>query len=255
MLKIQNVFHRYSAHSPLVLEGASLQLERGQTGILLGRNGSGKSTLFKVILGIEKPQAGNIEFCGRDLRRMKRRERAGCIAYVPQSIQFGSLSVYDTILMGRMSRFGLRAGEEDHAAVRKILQDMKLQELAERNVMTLSGGERQKIAIARALTQEPSLMIFDEPTGNLDLANEQLILEEARRAAKERGISILMSLHDLNQALEIGDRFFFMKKGRVLFAGGPEIVTEAVVKEIYDAQVCIVEIDGKKVVLNRRKTV
>ena len=250
MLEIENLCFRYSRRGPLVLDGVYLELKDGEIGILLGKNGSGKTTLFKTILGIEKPESGAIRFDGEDLLRMNRRERARRIAYVPQSIHFGALSVYDTVLMGRVSYFGYKAGREDEAAVETILRDMKLEDYAARNVEELSGGERQKIAIARALAQEPRLLVFDEPTGNLDIANEQLILSEARRVAREKGIGILTSLHDLNQALELGDRFFFMKDGQIRHAGGAEIVTEDVIFETFDAEVRIVEIEGKKIIIN-----
>ena len=253
MLEIQDLRFRYSRRGPLVLDGVNLTLRSGEIGILLGRNGSGKTTLFKNILGIQTPESGSIRFDGADLQKMNRRERARRIAYVPQSIHFGALSVYDTVLMGRVSYFGYKAGRDDCAAVEAILRDMKLEDYAARNVEQLSGGERQKIAIARALAQEPRLLIFDEPTGNLDLANEQLIIDEARRAAGERGIAILTSLHDLNQALDLGDRFFFMKNGQIRHAGGSEIVTESVIRETFDAEVRIVEIEGKKIVIHGGK--
>lgn len=250
MLEIKDLSFRYSRHSPMVLQGVDLTLKDGEIGILLGKNGSGKTTLFKNILGIQKPQGGSIRFDGEDLLKMNRQERARRVAYVPQNIHFGALSVFDTVLMGRVSYFGYKAGKEDEDTVWAILRDMKLEDYAARNVEQLSGGERQKIAIARALAQEPRLLVFDEPTGNLDIANEQLILSEARRVAKEKNIGILTSLHDLNQALDLGDRFFFMKDGQIRHAGGPEIVTEAVIREIFDAEVRIIEIEGKKVIIN-----
>jgi iron complex transport system ATP-binding protein len=250
MLAIENLHFRYSRRGPLVLNGVDLELKDGEIGILLGKNGSGKTTLFKTILGIQRPESGSIRFDGEDLLKMNRRERARRIAYVPQAIHFGALSVYDTVLMGRVSYFGYKAGREDEDAVEAILRDMKLEDYPARNVEELSGGERQKIAIARALAQEPRLLVFDEPTGNLDIANEQLILSEARRVAREKNIGILTSLHDLNQALELGDRFFFMKDGQIRHAGGAEIVTEDVIFETFDAEVRIVEIEGKKIIIN-----
>ena len=250
MLKVENLKFRYSKFSRPVLNGASLELHPGEIGILLGKNGSGKTTLFKNILGINKPGSGKILFEGEDLLKMSRKERARRIAYVPQDIHFGALTVFDSIMLGRISYFGLKSGDEDYKAVEKILMDMHLESYAFRMVDELSGGERQKIAIARAMAQEPKLMVFDEPTGNLDIANEQLIIEEARKLAKEKNIAILSSLHDLNQALSFGDKFFFLKNGVVTYAGGREIITPEVVKDTFDVDVRIREIDGQTVILN-----
>ena len=249
MLKVDNLRFRYSRTGRYVLSDTSLELKQGEIGILLGKNGSGKTTLFKNILGIEKPKSGTLHFNGENLLKMNRRERARRIAYVPQDIHFGALSVFDSILMGRVSYFGLKASREDYLAVEKIMEDMGLTDFAHRNVEELSGGERQKIAIARAMAQEPKLMVFDEPTGNLDIANEHLIIEEAKKLAKQKNISILSSLHDLNQALSFGDRFFFLKNGTVKYAGGKEIVTEAVIQDIFDIDVKIMDIDNRKVIL------
>ena len=249
MLKAENLHFRYSKYGTPVLNGASLELKQGEIGILLGKNGSGKTTLFKNILGIHNPAGGSIAFDGENLLKMPRRERARRIAYVPQDIHFGALSVFDSILMGRVSYFGLKASREDYLAVERIVADMGLESFAHRNVDELSGGERQKIAIARAMAQEPKLMVFDEPTGNLDIANEQLILREAKKLARERNISILSSIHDVNQALAFGDKFFFLKNGVVKYAGGKEIVTAEVIKDIFDIDVHFENINGKMVML------
>ena len=250
MLNVDNLNFRYSKLSRPVLNGASLELKPGEVGILLGKNGSGKTTLFKNILGIHKPGSGNIRFEGEDLLKMSRKERARRIAYVPQDIHFGALTVFDSIMLGRISYFGMKFGDDDYKAVEQILMDMHLEEYAFRMVNELSGGERQKIAIARAMAQQPKLMVFDEPTGNLDIANEQLIMEEARKLAKQKNIGILSSLHDLNQALTFGDKFFFLKNGVVKYAGGREIFTPEVIRDTFDVDVRIRQIDGQTVVLN-----
>lgn len=251
MLTVDDLHFRYSKFSRPVLTGASLELKAGEIGILLGKNGSGKTTLFKTILGIQKPSAGQICFEGEDLLKMPRKERARRIAYVPQDIQFGALTVFDSILLGRISYFGGASGEEDYKAVEKILMDMQLEEYAFRMVDELSGGERQKIAIARAMAQEPKLMVFDEPTGNLDIANEKLILTEAKALARKKNIAILSSLHDLNQALAFGDKFFFLKDGQVKYAGGREVFTPEVIRDTFDVDMRICQIDGQTVVLHQ----
>lgn len=249
MLEINNLSFSYSRRAPKVLNGLSLNLENGEIGIILGKNGSGKTTLFKNILGVSRPSAGSILFDGRDILKMSPRERAEYVAYVPQHIHFGDLSVYDSIMMGRVSRFGLRAGKEDHETVQQLLSDMQLESFAYRNAEALSGGEKQKIAIARALAQSPRLLIFDEPTGNLDIANEELIIEEAKKIAREKNISILSSLHDFNQALYFGDKFYFLNEGKITHSGGAEAVNEQSIGETFDISVKIITVENKRVVL------
>ena len=249
MLKVDNLHFSYGKTTEHVLSGASLELEQGQIGIVLGKNGSGKTTLFKNILGIEKPNSGSIYFGGENLLKMNRRERARRIAYVPQHIHFGDLTVFDSVLMGRVSYFGMKAGKEDYIAVEKLLSDMRLLDFADRSAEALSGGEKQKIAIARAMAQEPKLMVFDEPTGNLDIANEQLIIEEAKKLARQKNISILCSLHDLNRAISFGDRFFLMKDGVVKYSGGPECICEEVIRDVFDIRVKLLDLDGQTVIL------
>ena len=133
MLKVTDLQFRYGSHGKKVLSGASLELGQGEVGILLGKNGSGKTTLFKNILGIEKPKRGSVRFDGADLLKMSRRDRARRVAYVPQHIHFGDLTVMDSVLMGRVSYFGMKAGRSDMEAVEKILEDMGLEDFASRS--------------------------------------------------------------------------------------------------------------------------
>ena len=245
MLEIRNLVFGYDRQNP-VLKGVDLELEEGKVGILMGRNGAGKTTLFKIITGVLKPDAGKILFDGRDLLQMSRRERAGIVAYVPQQIDFGALTVYQTVLAGRVSYCNISPSKADLELVENAIAEMYLQDVSCRNVQELSGGERQKVAIARALAQQPRVLVFDEPTGNLDIANELLIINEAKKIAHKRGITVFSSIHDLNQAMYFGDRFFFMKDGRIRCSGGPEVFEENIVRDIYGVFAKIVENDGEK---------
>ena len=232
-----------------MLAGVDLTLHGGEIGILLGKNGSGKTTLFKNLLGLLSPTGGSIRMDGEDLLQMDRRKRARRLAYVPQEIRFGALTVFDSVLLGRISYFGTRPATADYLAVERILADMHLEDYAMRSVERLSGGERQKVAIARAMAQEPALLVFDEPTGNLDISNEQLITDEARRLAREKGIAILSSLHDFNQALALGDRFFFLKDGVIAHEGGREAVNEETIKNTFGIDVKVIEIEEQKIIV------
>lgn len=249
MIEVRNLSFRYKKNTPMILDSLTMDLKEGEIGVVLGKNGSGKSTLFKNILGICKPDSGELSFNGQNLLRLSGKERAKLVAYVPQQIQFGELTVYDSILLGRVSYFDRVVTQADRDVVNQLLHEMHLENYAWKNVAELSGGERQKVAIARAMAQEPKLLVFDEPTGNLDIANEDLIIREAKQLAKKKKISILTSLHDLNQAYYFGDRFFFMKDGKVKYSGGKECFTEDIIENIFDIRVRICNIEDRKFIL------
>ena len=249
MIEIRDLTFRYEKKSAPVLDGLSLSLETGKIGVLLGRNGSGKSTLLKVLLGLLKAEKGEVLADSENFFALSPREKAKRIAYVPQELNFGALSVYETVLLGRISRFGLFPGPEDDAAVRNALAMTGLAGFEQRDAGRLSGGEKQKVAIARALAQEANLLLFDEPTGNLDIANERAFLDTVKRLVSEKNITVLAVLHDLNRALSFGDRFFFMKEGRIAFSGGEELFTPELIYEIFDTHVRTETVDGQKIIL------
>lgn len=245
MLEIKGLSFAYETDKP-VLRGVNLSLGDGNVGILLGRNGAGKSTLLKIITGILKPSAGSVLFDGQDLLAMTRRQRAALVAYVPQQIDYGDLTVYQTVLTGRVSYYSVKPSKSDLDVVERVISEMDLSDVSCRNVQELSGGERQKVAIARALAQEPKVLVFDEPTGNLDIANELLIIREARKIAHDKNITVFSSIHDLNQAMVFGDMFFFMKDGYIKFSGSSEVFSTEVIREVYGVDAALVENNGKR---------
>lgn len=253
MLRIENLSFAYDRNAP-VLRGVDMSLEEGQVGILLGRNGAGKTTLFKIMTGILKPDGGRILHNGRDLLQMPRRERAQIVAYVPQQIEFGELTVFQTVLTGRVSFYTVKPSAADLEVVERILSETGLEEVSCRNVAELSGGERQKVAIARALAQQPRVLVFDEPTGNLDIANELLVIREARKIAHEKGIIVISSIHDLNQAMFFGDRFFFMKDGTIRYRGDSGVFDESVIRDVYGVDADVVEVRGDRMIHYYKET-
>lgn len=253
MLQINDLSFSYAKNSPLVLSDLSLQLAPGQIGVVLGPNGCGKTTLFKNIMGLVRPLKARMAISGTDLTGLKPYQRARLIGYVPQQIRFGQLSVFDTVLTGRLSYFGISAQPTDYQIVSSVLAELDLSCLVGRNVTELSGGQQQKVAIARALAQQPGLLIFDEPTGHLDMANEQLIIDMCRQLAVKKNIAILLSMHDLNQAVSIGQRFFFIKDGTVKYSGGREQFTAAVIEDVYGSPARVVNYENEIIVLKGKQ--
>ena len=214
MLTVEHLTYRYDRRGAPVLRDVDLTLESGEIGILLGCNGSGKTTLFKNLLGICTPDSGSIRFDGQELTALSRRRRAQYIAYVPQDIRFGELTVFDSVLLGRLSRFGLQAGPTDRAAAARVLADMGLAPLAARSVAELSGGERQKVAIARALAQEPRLLVLDEPTGNLD-PNRSLEIMTLLERINALGTTVVVVTHERDLVNHFDKRVIMIDHGQV----------------------------------------
>ena len=200
MLTIQGLSYRYGRRGAPVLNGVNLALARGEIGILLGRNGSGKTTLFRNILGLCTPDSGSIRLDGLEMTSLSPRRRARYIACVPQDICFGALTVFDSVLLGRLSRFGLQAGAADHAAASQVLEELGLSALSGRNVTELSGGEAQRVKLATELSRRATgrtVYILDEPTTGLHADDVRKLLEVLQRLT-DGGNTVLVIEHNLD---------------------------------------------------------
>ncbi|MEW6380126.1 MAG: ABC transporter ATP-binding protein [bacterium] len=230
----------FSYGKECILKGISFTAEKGEIVSIAGPNGSGKSTLLKCMNMILRSR-GTIFFDSIDLRKMKSRQRAQIIAYVPQNIS-GSfpIMVFDSVLLGRRPYIGWRAGTRDLEIVSKIISSMRLSHLMLKSYNQLSGGERQKVLIARALAQEPKLFLLDEPTSNLDLKHQLEVFACLKEISKRDGISVIITIHDLNLASQFSDTVIFLKDGYIHDSGKPErVMTRENIKTVYGVDAII----------------
>lgn len=230
-----------------VVSEFSAAVAAGDVFCLLGPNGIGKTTLFKTILGFLPPRGGRLALNGRDLTRMSVEERARLIGYVPQAhVPPFAFSVFDVVLMGRTAHLGTfgRPGRRDRQAAADSLERLGIGFLARRVYTELSGGERQMVLIARALTQEPEFLMMDEPTSNLDFGNQARVLQNIRRLAGE-GLGVVMTTHFPDHVFQCGSRVALMRPGRPHLVGQVnEVMTETHLQDAYGVPVTIVAADG-----------
>lgn len=215
----------FNYHSAEVLKDFFLDVGDGQIVSIVGPNGSGKSTLIKCIDRILLPSAGHITVDRRDVVKMDRIEMAKMIAYVPQnSLRVFPNTVFDVALMGRRPHLGWKAGAADEDKVWEVLQLLGIEGLALTPFTELSGGQQQKVLIARALAQETGVILLDEPTSNLDIWHQIDVMEILRALVRKRDLTAIIAIHDLNMAARYSDRVMMMKKGKIVASGTPEIV-------------------------------
>jgi len=228
-----------------VLRGVTFRLRYGEVCSVLGNNGAGKTTLLKCILGILKPSDGAVLVEGDCALSLRPTERARRMGYVPQRHDgHQRLTVFEAVLLGRKPYVNWSAGRRDLEVVESVLGRLGLSHLSLRYTDELSGGELQKVIIARALAQEPRIILLDEPTSNLDLRNQVEMMDILRSEARRSGLCVLSAIHDINLALRYSDKFVILKDGRVHRWGGPEVVTEEAVEEAYGVRVKMVDLDG-----------
>ena len=234
-----------------ILRDISFEAPSGSCLAILGNNGAGKSTLLKCLCHILRPQTGRAVLDGEDLLPLPLGQLAERVALMSQEAPSARLTVYDTLMLGRKPYIRWGVGQRDRAAVADMLSRLHLEPMAVRYLDQLSGGERQKVLLARALVQQPRLLLLDEPTSALDLRNQYEMLGLVRRICAEEGITAVLVLHDLNLALRFCDRFLLLSGGTVHACGGADVVTSENIRAVYGMDAAVEQVDGVPVVIPR----
>ncbi|MDX9849929.1 MAG: ABC transporter ATP-binding protein [Anaerolineaceae bacterium] len=251
MIGLENIQFHYDP-GKTILNDLSLSVEKGSITAILGPNGTGKTTLLHTILGLLAPQAGEIWIAGKNIADYKRSELSQVMALVPQSevVPF-NFRVIEYVLLGRTPQLGFldMPSEQDIELVRETLDLLEVSHLEQRAVTELSGGEQQMVVLARALVQQPQVLLLDEPTSHLDLSNKGRLLKILETLA-QRGVTIVFSTHDPDAAAMIADHVILLKAGAVLDAGLIEkVLTSEKLTQTYGTEVKVLEIDGRLVTL------
>jgi len=241
VLEIKNLTCGYD--SKFVLQDINFKVESGEIVGIIGPNGSGKTTLLRAITRILKPRKGTVLLEERDIWQMGFKELARKVAVVPQSFGGGSISIEEFVLLGRIpyfAKFQFLETKKDLEIAKKCMALTDVTRLKDRPIGEISGGERQLALIARALTQEPKVLLLDEPTTHLDITHQVGILDLIKRLNREFGLTVIMVLHDLNLASEYCHRLVLVNQGRIYKIGRPEEVLDyRIIEEVYKTVVVV----------------
>ena len=248
MMQIQNLSYHYKG-GPAVLQNVSFQTEQGQFLAILGNNGVGKSTLLKCLNQILQPDCGNVLLDGEDLLTMRTAEVAKRVAFVSQTVPNTQMTVHDVVMLGRRPYMQWGFTEKDHAIVHEAMDRLGLDAMRGRFLSQLSGGEKQKVMLARALAQQPKALLLDEPTSALDIHNQYHVLKLVREICHKDQITAIVVIHDLNLALRFCDRFLLLKDGQVYRYGDHTVVDSEALWECYGVRAKVVQIEGRHMVL------
>jgi iron complex transport system ATP-binding protein len=240
VVEAKSVSFNYGSES--VIKNVTLNAFPGEVLVVIGPNGAGKTTLIKLLANIIKPSSGKIEFDGVDLRLMSKDEVTRIVSYSPQDNVIPSiLTVYEVVLLGRIPHLSWRIGKNDLKITEGVLKELGLEAYAKKYAGQLSGGERQMILIAQALVREPRLLLLDEPVSNLDIRNQLEILDLIKRITKQRKITTITILHDLNLAVRYADKVAILNDGSIFAYGNPEeVLTPETLSCVYGVEAEVV---------------
>jgi iron complex transport system ATP-binding protein len=242
-ISTKNLNHSYGNN--LVLMNISFAVSKGEFFIIIGPNGSGKTTLMKLISGILKLQKGRLEILDRPIDGYSRKALAKTIAFVPQMapVDF-PFTVTEIVLMGRSPYLGMLGLEEekDLKIAKQSIAFTGMEHLAHRKLDQLSGGEQQRVFIARAICQEPDIILLDEPTASLDLAHQTRVMDLMEKLKAQKGVTVVMVSHDVNLAAMYSDQLLLLNNGRVVCQGSPdEVLTFKTLEEAYGCTLLVDE--------------
>ena len=241
MIEVDSIFFRY--HQDWVLQDVSFQLRKGEFVGVIGPNGSGKTTLLKILYRLLSPQQGEVFFDRLSLKKMSRGEIAKKIAVVAQETYPAfPFRAIEMVLMGRSPYLGhlMFESPKDLEIAKKAMEWTETLPISQRPIDELSGGERKRVYIARALAQEPEMILLDEPTSNLDIHHQVEFLDLVLSLNREKGLTILMASHDLNLASEYCDRLIFLQNGKIYKMGSPEeVMTRENIEKVYGCEVWV----------------
>ena len=230
-----------------IVDGVSFDVAAGEWLSLLGPNGAGKTTILRVLAGI-RPYRGLVRIRGRELGSLRRREAARLVSLVPQiPIVPVAMTVAEYVLLGRTPHLGAlsQEGASDHVAASEAIASLELDEFADRELGSLSGGELQRAVIARSLAQSAPLLLLDEPTSALDLGHQQQVLELVEGLRRDHDLTVIAAMHDLTLAAQYGERVILLDRGRVAADGAPrDVLTSDRLGALYGANVRVLDEGG-----------
>ena len=238
LLKVDGVNFEYKTDR--VLNDICVGVARGEILAILGPNGVGKSTLLKCMNLILQPKTGIIMLGELNLTKMSGNDIAKNVGYVAQRNDSARMTVFDSVLLGRKPHIGWRVTDHDYTIVENAIEQFGLTDMQLRYIDELSGGELQRVCLCRAIVQEPSVLLLDEPTSSLDLCRQMEILRAIRNVVDHHDVATVMTMHDLNLALRFADRFLFMKNGKIYAMCDKSGVTSQIIEDVYGIKVDVI---------------